>query len=291
MGVGEKTLRSLHIRKHGTHKSGMLSFLPTRNKPCSQTTVVEPTAADRELLVKVLTSGLRNGTPSTGDYGMFDTYITYLCNRLLSGCEDKSVTLHSLIVHFAIVVEYFTATRRVKNTIEEFLTDKRAEIAEVFPAAETDKEDWRRSRLTDTVNAIALWLMIEDFGTLFHNQRVRKNFFEYNEKHATKLATNDTELEDQGKFNIPAFAEIAGLMPKIAPWVNAPEANPYQEIPKSDLNVRLILRVGQIKIDWTFDLSKHLKFEHSTLYLFCMPSRLMFEPGMQEADTPDKALT
>jgi len=269
----------------------MLSFLPAGNKPYSPKTVVEPTAADRELLVKVLTSGSRNGAPSTRDYSMFDTYITYLCDRLLSGCEDKSVTLHSLIVHFAIVIEYFTATKRVKNTIEEFLADKREEIAETFPTAGMDEKHWHRSRLTDTVNAIALWLMIEDFGTLFHNQRVRKNFFEYNEKHATKLATNDKELEDQGKFNIPAFAEIAGLMPKIAPWVTAPEANPYQEIPKSDLNVRLILRVGQIKINWTFDLSKHLKFEHSTLHLFCMPSRLMFEPDMQEADTPDKALT
>lgn len=269
----------------------MLSFLPAANKPYSQTAVVEPTTADRELLVRILTSGSRNGAPSTGDYGMFDTYITYLCSRLPGGCEDKSVTLHSLIVHFAIVVEYFTATQRVKNTIEDFLTDKRAEIAEVFPIAEADEEDWHRSRLTDTVNAIALWLMIEDFEILFANQKVRKNFFEYNEKHATKLATNDKELGDQGKFNIPAFAEIAGLMPKIAPWVNAPEANPYQEIPKSDLNIRLILRVGRIKIHWTFDLSKHLKFEHSTLYLFCMPSRLMFEPDMQEADTPDKALT
>jgi hypothetical protein len=291
MGIGEKTLRSLHVRKHGIHENGMLSSLPAATKPYSQKTVVEPTAADRELLVRVLTSGSRNGAPSTGDYRMFDTYITYLCDRLLSGCEDKSVTLHSLIAHFALVVEYFTAAKRVKNTIEAFLTDKREEIAEVFPIAEADEEDWHRSRLTDTVNAIALWLMIEDFGTLFANQRVRKNFFEYNEKHATKLATNDKELGDQGKFNIPAFAEIAGLMPKIAPWVNAPEANPYEEIPKSDLNVRLILRVGQIKIHWTFDLSKHLKFEHSTLYLFCMPSRLMFEPGMQEADTPDKALT
>jgi hypothetical protein len=269
----------------------MISFLPAANKPYSQIAVGEPTTADRELLVRILTSGSRNGAPYTGDYGMFDTYITYLCNMLPSGCEDKNVALHSLIVHFAIVVEYFTATERVKNTIEDFLTDKRAEIAEVFPIAEADEEYWHRSRLTDTVNAIALWLMIEDFEILFANQKVRKNFFEYNEKHATKLATNDKELGDQGKFNIPAFAEIAGLMPKIAPWVNAPEANPYQEIPKSDLNIRLILRVGRIKIQWTFDLSKHLKFEHSTLYLFCMPSRLMFEPDMQEADTPDKALT
>jgi hypothetical protein len=141
MGIGEKTLRSLHIRNHGRHENSMLSFLPAANKPCSQRTVVEPTAADRELLVKVLTSGSRNGAPSTGDYRMFDTYITYLCNRLLSGCEDKSVTLHSLIVHFAIVVEYFTATGRVKNTIEEFLTDKREEIAKVFPTADTDAQD------------------------------------------------------------------------------------------------------------------------------------------------------
>ena len=121
----------------------------------------------------------------------------------------------------------------------------------------------------------------------FSGPKLRKR-----EKHATKLATNDKELEDQGKFNIPAFVEIAGLMPKRSHRGSLHLKQTHtQEIPKSDLNVRLILRVGQIKTDWTFDLSKHLKFEHSTLYLFCMPSRLMFEPGMQEADTPDKALT
>jgi hypothetical protein len=258
---------------------------------CSQRIVVEPDAADRDLLVHVLTSGSRNGAPAAGDYRMFDTYITYLCDRLLSGCEDKSVTLHSLIGLFAIVVEYFTATTRVKNTVEEFLNDKHAEIAEIFLKGEVDQEDWRMSRLTDTVNCIALWLMIEDFGTLFYNGRVRKDFYEYNEKLANNLARNTKELEYQGKFTIPAFAEIAGLIPKVAPWVNAPQANPFEEIPKSSLNVRLILRIGEIKLNWTFDISKHLKFEHSTLYLFCMPSRLVFEPGMQDTDSPDKALT
>jgi hypothetical protein len=222
---------------------------------------------------------------------MFDTYITYLCDRLLSGCQDKSVTLHSLIGLFAIVVEYFTATTRVKNTIEEFLNDKHVQMSEIFPKSEVDQEDWRRARLTDTVNCIALWLLIEDFGTLFYNGRVRKDFYEYNEKVANNLARNTKELEYEGKFTIPAFAEIAGLVPKVAPWVNAPQANPFEEIPKSSLNVRLILRIGQIKLDWTFDISKHLKFEHSTLYLFCMPSRLVFEPGMQHADSPDRALT
>lgn len=96
MGIGEKTLRSLHVRKHGIHENGMLSSLPAATKPYSQKTVVEPTAADRELLVRVLTSGSRNGAPSTGDYRMFDTYITYLCDRLLSGCEDKRLDKHSL---------------------------------------------------------------------------------------------------------------------------------------------------------------------------------------------------
>jgi hypothetical protein len=243
-------------------------------------------------LVNVLTSGsFRNGAPTTGDYRMFDTYIKYLCDRLLSGCEDKTVTLHSLIYLFAIVVEYFTATTRVRNTVEELLNDRHADIAEAFPKAETDQEDWLRSRLTDIVNCIALWLMIEDFGTFFYNGRVRKDFYEYNEKLANNLARNSKELEYQGKFTIPAFAEIAGLIPKVAPWVNAPQANPFEEIPKSSLNARLILRIGQIRLNWTFDISKHLKFEHSILYLFCMPSRLVFEPGMQEADTPDKALT
>src|SRR5947209_15572527 len=126
-----------------------LSFL-LRTSRTHKEQVVEPTAADRELLVRVLTSGSRNGAPYTGDYRMFDTYITYLCDRLQSGCEDKSVTLHSLIVHFAIVVEYFTATKRVKNTIEEFLTEKRAEIAIVFPIAESQEEDWHRTRLNNT---------------------------------------------------------------------------------------------------------------------------------------------
>ena len=73
MGISEKTLKSLHIRKHGRHENGMLPFLPSANKPHSQRIAVEPTAADRELLVRVLTSGSRNGAPSTGDYRMFDT--------------------------------------------------------------------------------------------------------------------------------------------------------------------------------------------------------------------------
>ena len=144
--------------------------------------------------------------------------------------------------------------------------------------------------MADTVNCIALWLMIEDFGDLFYNEAVRKDFYEYNEKMANNLAKNKDELEYDGKFTIPAFAERAGLIPTIASWVNAPQANPFEEIPKSSLNARLILRIGEVKITWTFDISKHLKFDHPTLYLFCMPSRLMFEPGMQETDNPEKAL-
>jgi hypothetical protein len=264
---------------------------PSSNFECLPQTEVEPSLADRELLVNVLTSGSRNPAPMTGDYRMFDTYITYLCNSLLNGRQDSSVSLHSLIGLFTIVVEYFTATTRVKNTVEQFLHDRYAEIVEVFPKAETDHEVWRRSRLTDTVNCIALWLMIEDYGDLFYNETVRKDFYEHNEKMANNLARNKQELEYDGKFTIPAFAERAGLVPRIASWVNAPQANPFEEIPKSSLNARLILRIGRIKITWTFDISKHLKFENSTLSLFCMPSRLMFEPGMQETDNPEKALT
>jgi hypothetical protein len=241
-------------------------------------------------LVRVLTSGSRDPAPVTEDNGMFDTYIIYLCQSLLGSHHGSGVSLHSLIVLFTIVVEYFTATTRVRNTVEQFLDHRHAEIVQVFPEEETDPEVWRRSRLADTVNCIALWLMIEDFGDLFYNEAVRKDFYEYNEKMANNLAKNKDELEYDGKFTIPAFAERAGLIPRIASWVNAPQANPFEEIPKSSLNARLILRIGEVKITWTFDISKHLKFEHPTLYLFCMPSRLMFEPGMQETDNPEKAL-
>ena len=57
----------------------------------------------------------------------------------------------------------------------------------------------------DTVNSIALWLTIEDFGTKFHHGFIRKDFYEENMKLKKELARNKEELEYLGRFTIRAI--------------------------------------------------------------------------------------
>ncbi|KAK6365734.1 hypothetical protein LTS17_011121 [Exophiala oligosperma] len=81
-----------------------------------------------------------------------------------------------------------------------------------------------------------------------------------------------------------------GLLPTLEPWVDAPSADPHEEVFQSRLNARLINRIGQVRFRWTFNFSEHMQLRNNELYIFCMPCRQLLEPNLVETNTPDAAL-
>jgi hypothetical protein len=187
---------------------------------------------------------------------------------------------------------------RIRNTVETFLEETNAELVDLFPVAtpEVARKRWRRYRVDDVVNCIALWIMDENFHQKFGNLLIRDKFFDKARIKRGEFAghaTNDEELELDGKFSIQSLGFALGLIPQIEPWVTAPEANPHEEVLQSKLNARLIYRIGRIKFRWTFNLTEHLRLDNGVLSLFCMPCRLMLQPSSSEVEnnSPDLALS
>jgi hypothetical protein len=255
----------------------------------------------RTRLLNALQYGQDNAELSNTDSTMLDAYMEYICTRLLRSSTDPIPVLTSLIDLFITVVEYFGKLNLVNHTVEQYLKKNDEALRRIFhvPASEdkTFLQIWRRRRVNDVVSSIALWTMNEDFHERFGNGSMRESFFrKVKAKPPPKgyegLAQNDDELDLVGKFTIFSIADTIDLIPKKEEWVVAPEANPHDEVLQTILNARLINRIGRIQFRWTFNTAEHMKLRNDELYLFCMPSRFLLEPSVQNAESsPDLALS
>lgn len=108
-------------------------------------------------------------------------YLNYSCSRIQSSVEFVDADRPRLIELFITVVEYFGHQERIFRTVAQYLSDKEDSLRQIFDLEgiqnETSSANWRRQRINDVVSSIALWVMNEDFHSLFGNQSEQEVFF------------------------------------------------------------------------------------------------------------------
>ncbi|KIW12299.1 hypothetical protein PV08_09576 [Exophiala spinifera] len=250
----------------------------------------------RERLLNALQYGDAAAERSNTDNNQLDPYLEYICTRLMRSSADGKPHLGNLVELFITAVEYFGHQERINHTVGKYLRTQEDHLRSIFSLDDSDefaKARWRRERINDVVSSIALWIMEEDFHERFENQSIRAVFFSRVKAGFigySNLALNDNQLDHDGNFTIWSIADVLGLLPTLESWVEAPSADPHEEVFQSRLNARLINRIGQVRFRWTFNCSEHMQLRNNELYLFCMPSRHLLEPKLVENDTPDAAL-
>lgn len=216
-----------------------------------------------------------------------NSYIEYVCRRL-ADISHPSASQLQRVCFFAEVVKYFS--KNAQKSIASFLKESREAIQQIFPP-KFATSSYQQYLVKDTVLCIALWTTREYFRAAFGSFKARSQFVRKNKLNSISGEANSVEELNDGKFTINAFAGAAGLLPKVEDWVKAANSNPREEIRKKRLNAKLVRRIGRVKIEWTFDVSEHFKFTDRTLYLFCMPSKLVLDDeNLTEKPSPEQAL-
>lgn len=246
---------------------------------------------DRATLSQVLRYGDTNYQELEFEKADFmDPYIAYICTRLTQDLGNKSLEPRQRVNFFVEVVKYFT--QYPKKRVASFIEDSKGFLEGMFPANEADSSAWKQYRVTNTILCLSLWITRESLSTSFGDFEVKSRYLQKAKSEKTQRTSQGPEnLTDLnlGQFTIPEFAEVAGLLPNISQWVRPEQSDPDEWIRKSELNAKFVRRIGQVKIQWTFDLSKHFLFTDRTLYLFSMPSRLVIQYQWDQ-QSPEQAL-
>ena len=221
-------------------------------------------------------------------------YLDYLAQNLetLSNSWDYSQDVS--VQFFIEVVHYFSVNPQ--SLVYQFISAKYVELRGLLLRELKEKEkarevpsigeslDWVTDRVMETVSCIALWTMNGEFGAAFADRSKRIDL-------CRKLNLSEQQFE-LGTFKVRDFAEFARVLPKVDSWV--PKGNPNEEITTKRLNAKLLQRIARTKVQWTFDVSKHLTFSDDlvtrTVAVYCMPCRFNIGEGVWANSKPQQAL-